>query len=132
MPAFDVVQRWIGRVAVDRNGEPLGAIIEVFYDAESDQPGWALLDAAVAGAGRRLVPVMRAVEDGTTVRVPVAAALVEAAPGMEPGSRLWPQEEAALYEHYGLAWSGDQTWDDEESSLAEVEFLTTTPSAGRP
>jgi len=122
MPAFDVVQRWRGRVAVARNGEPLGVIVEVFYDAESDQPGWALLDGG-AGMGGRLVPVMHAVEVGTTVRVPVAAALVEAAPGMEPGARLWPQEEAALYEHYGLDWSGDQTWDDDEPTLAGVEYL---------
>jgi hypothetical protein len=117
MPAFDVVQRWKGRVAVARDGESLGTIVEIFYDAESDQPGWALLSN---DPGRRLVPVMRAVEDGEVVRVPVPAALVETAPGMEHGGRLWPQEEAALYAHYGLPWSGDA---DEEPGLAQVEYL---------
>jgi len=55
MPGFDVVQRWKGRIAIARDGEPLGAIEEVLYDAAGDQPGWALLDAA---AGWRLVPVV--------------------------------------------------------------------------
>jgi hypothetical protein len=120
MPAFDVVQRWRGRVAVARDGGSLGIIVELFYDAETDQPGWALL---TTGTGRRLVPVTGAVEDGAVVRVPVPAALVETAPGMDHGARLWPQEEAALYAHYGLGWSGDQTSEDEEPGLAQVEYL---------
>jgi hypothetical protein len=60
MPAFDVVQRWKGRVAVARDGGSLGTIVELLYDAETDQPGWALL---TTGTGRRLVPVTRAVEE---------------------------------------------------------------------
>jgi len=120
MPAFDVVQRWKGRVAVARDGVSLSAIAEIFYDAESDQPGWALL---ATGAGRRLVPVMHAVEDGAVVHVPVPAALVETAPGMDHGARRWPQEEVALYAHYRLAWSGGQPSEDDEPGLAQVEYL---------
>jgi hypothetical protein len=115
MPAFDVVQRWRGRIAISRDAEPLGVIVEVFYDAVGDQPGWALLDAV---AGWRLVPVMRAVEDGTVVRVDAPADLVRQAPTMEPGERLWPQEEAALYAHYGLTWSGSADWEDEGTLTA--------------
>jgi hypothetical protein len=125
MPGFDVVQRWNGRIAIASDGEPLGAIVEVFYDAAGDQPGWALLGAA---AGWRLVPVMRAVEDGTVVRVDVPADLVGGAPSMEPGERLWPQEEAALYAHYGLDFP-DDAWEDEESELAAVEYLRPSASA---
>jgi hypothetical protein len=128
MPGFEVVRRWKGRIAVAVDGEPLGAIVEVFYDAAGDQPGWALLDAA---AGWRLVPVMRAVEDGTVVRVDVPADLVRGAPSMEPGERLWPQEEAALYAHYGLDWPGDAVEDEEEDDggahLAAVVLLDAAP-----
>jgi hypothetical protein len=38
---------------------------------------------------------------------------VEAAPGMEPGGRLWPQEEAELYAYYGLPYT--------EASLAGLD-----------
>jgi hypothetical protein len=128
MPGFDVVQRWQGRIAIASDGEPLGAIVEVFYDAAGDQPGWALLDAA---AGWRLVPVMRAVDDGTVVRVDVHADLVRGAPSMEPGERLWPQEEAVLYAHYGLDWRGGALEDEEEDDggapVAAVVLLEAAP-----
>src|SRR5262245_44951439 len=120
MPAFDVVQRWKGRTAVASDGGSLGIVVEIFYDAGTDQPGWALL---ATGTGERLVPVMLAVENGVVVRVPVPAALVETAPRMDHGARLWPQEEAALYAHYGLPVTGAQTAEDADPRLAQVEYL---------
>ena len=41
------------------------------------------------------------------------------APGMEPGGRLWPQEEAELYAYYGLPYTGASLVDldvDEEDA----------------
>jgi hypothetical protein len=49
MPAFDVARRWNGRVVLDRTGDKLGSVLDVFYDAENDEPGWVLLGAAGAG-----------------------------------------------------------------------------------
>jgi hypothetical protein len=44
------------------------------------------------------------------------------APGMEPGGRLWPQEEADLYAYYGLPYSGTSLidLDEEEEDAAAV------------
>ena len=39
---------------LDRNGDKLGPVLDVFYDAENDEPGWVLLGSAGAGAGTRL------------------------------------------------------------------------------
>jgi hypothetical protein len=112
MPAFDIARRWKGRVVLDRSGDKLGAVVDVFYDAENDEPGWVLVD--LAGAGHRLVPVAEAVEHGNELRVPFDRALVEGAPGMDPGGRLWPQEEADLYRHYGLPYTGASLVDLDE------------------
>ena len=101
MPAFDVARRWKGRVVLDRTGDKLGSVLDVFYDAENDEPGWVLLGTAGADASTRLVPVAQAVEYGNELRVPYDRAFVEGAPGMDPGGRLWPQEEAELYAYYG-------------------------------
>jgi hypothetical protein len=123
MPAFDVARRWKGRVVLDRAGNKVGTIVEVYYDAEIDEPGWALLNAADIGASMSFVPLAEAVEDGNEIRLPFDRAFVQRAPGMEPGGRLWPQEEAELYAYYGLDHSGavldvlDE--DDEEEELAE-------------
>jgi hypothetical protein len=120
MPAFDVARRWKGRVVLDRSGDKLGSVLDVFYDAENDEPGWVLL--GVAGAGARLVPVADAVEHGNELRVPYDRAFIEAGPGMEPEGRLWPQEEAELYAYYGLAYTGaslvEQDEEDEEDGVA--------------
>ena len=125
MPAFDVARRWKGRVVLDRDGHKLGSVLDVFYDAENDEPGWVLVNAD-GDAGTRLVPVAEAVEHGNELRVPFDRAFVEGAPGMEPGGRLWPQEEAELYAYYGLAYTGASLVDldeEDEDAVAQVRGL---------
>jgi hypothetical protein len=125
MPAFDVARRWKGRVVLDQRGNKLGPVLDVFYDAENDEPGWVLIGTAGAGAATRLVPVARAVEYGNELRVPYDRAFVEGAPGMDPGGRLWPQEEAELYAYYGLPYTGasladlDEEDEDDDPAVAQ-------------
>jgi len=129
MPAFDVARRWKGRVVLDRTGDKLGSVLDVFYDAENDEPGWVLLGTAGAGSGTRLVPVAEAVEHGNELRVPYDRAFVEAAPGMDPAGRLWPQEEAELYAYYGLDYTGaslvdlDEEDEDDDAVVAQIRGL---------
>jgi hypothetical protein len=133
MPAFDVARRWRGRVVLDRTGSKLGTVLDVFYDAENDEPGWVLLGAAGAGGDARLVPVAEAVEHGNELRVPYDRTFIEGAPGMEPGGRLWPQEEAELYAYYGLPYTGASLVDledeeeDDDAAAAQIRGL---PPAG--
>jgi PRC-barrel domain len=130
MPAFDVARRWKGRVVLDRSGDKLGSVLDVFYDAENDEPGWVLLGAAGAGGGTRLVPVADAVEHGNELRVPYDRAFVEAAPGMDPDGRLWPEEEAELYAYYGLPYTGASLADldeEDEDDAAVVAQLRDRP-----
>ncbi len=127
MPAFDVARRWKGRVVLDRGGTKIGTIVDVYYDAEIDEPAWGLLNAADIGASMSLVPLGDAVEDGNEIRVPYDRAFVQRASGMEPGDRLRPQEEAELYRYYGLVYTGASLVDldgeddeDEEDEEAVV------------
>ena len=129
MPAFDVARRWTGRVMLDRAGAKLGTIVDIYYDAEADEPGWALLNTADIGASMRLVPAAEAVEDGNELRVPYDRAVVEGAPGMDADGRLWPQEEAELYAYYGLPYTGaslvdlDEEDEDEDAAVAQIRGL---------
>ena len=126
MPAFDVARRWKGRVVLDRTGDKLGSVLDVFYDAENDEPGWVLLGTAGSDSGTHLVPVAEAVEHGNELRVPYDRAFVEAAPGMDPAGRLWPQEEAELYAYYGLDYTGaslvdlDEEDEDDDAVVAQI------------
>jgi hypothetical protein len=129
MPAFDVARRWKGRVVLDRTGSKLGSVLDVYYDAENDEPGWVLLGPAGSDGNARLVPVAQAAEHGNELRVPYDRAFVEAAPGMEPGGRLWPQEEAELYAYYGLPYSGaslvdlDEEEEDDDAAVGQLPGL---------
>jgi PRC-barrel domain len=129
MPAFDVARRWKGRVVLDRAGNKLGSVLDVFYDAENDELGWVLLGAAGAGGPTRLVPVARAVEHGNELRLPYDRDVVEGAPGMEPGGRLWPQEEAELYAYWDLPYTGasladlDEEDEDDSAAVAQLRGL---------
>jgi len=133
MPAFDVARRWKGRVVLDRTGDKLGSVLDVFYDAENDEPGWVLLGTAGSDSGTRLVPVAEAVEHGNELRVPYdrafVEAAVEAAPGMDPAGRLWPQEEAELYAYHGLDYTGaslvdlDEEDEDDAAVVAQIRGL---------
>ena len=131
MPAFDVARRWKGRVVLDQTGDKLGPVLDVFYDAENDEPGWVLIGTAGAAVTTRLVPVARAVECGNELRVPYDRAFIEGAPGMDPGGRLWPQEEAELYAYYGLPYTGaslvDLDEEDEDAAAAAVAQLRGWP-----
>jgi hypothetical protein len=114
MPAFDVVRRWKGRVALDRDGHRLGSVLEVYYDAENDEPGWALLDLEQADGKTSLVPLADATELSVGIKFPFGLAVVRRAPGMPQGGRLWPQDEAALYRYYGLEYTGASLVDLDE------------------
>jgi hypothetical protein len=119
MPGFDVVRAWKRRVVVDRAGHQIGSVIEVYYDAENDQPGWALLDLSDADGDTSFVPVAQAREETGAIQVPYDRAMVLRAPGMPSTGRLWPQDEAALYRYYDLVYTGASLVDLEELEEAD-------------
>lgn len=128
MPAFEAVHRWRGQAVRDKNGTTIGSIVEIYYDSETDEPGWALLSVAGSAGDTRLVPLRDAVERADGIHVPYDQLRVRNAPGMEPGGRLWPQEEAALYAYYGLPYSGGlDDLDDEDDLGGTVTVGPSTP-----
>jgi PRC-barrel domain len=134
MPAFDVVRRWKGRVVVDRDGHRIGSVVDIYYDAETDEPGWALLDLEQADGKTSLVPLAEASELSVGIQVPFEVATVRRAPGMPLAGRLWPQDEAALYRYYGLDYTGASLVDLDELEEGEgnwtVEPLGDTVKVG--
>ncbi|HZD00422.1 MAG TPA: PRC-barrel domain-containing protein [Actinomycetes bacterium] len=121
MPAFDIVRRWKGSVVLDRDGHRIGSVIEVYYDAETDRPGWALLELSGVGGDTSFVPLTEAIEQDDAIRVPYDRARVQRAPGMPAAGRLWPQDEAALYRYYDLTYTGASLVDLDELEDGEAD-----------
>jgi hypothetical protein len=105
LPGPEATHRWQSRTLVDDNRQPLGTIEVIYLDKVTDQPEWALLKADEPGPARTFVPLVSAGEEGDTVRVPFAKALVEEAPRMGADEELSEDQEQALYRHYGVPYS---------------------------
>jgi hypothetical protein len=105
LPGPEATHRWQGRTLVDHHGEPLGSIEIIYLDKATNQPEWALLEAGAPGPARTFVPLVSAGEEGDTVRVPFAKALIEGAPSMPADRELTEDQEAELYRHYGVPYS---------------------------
>ena len=96
---------WRGRELVDRHGDKVGMIEELYVDQQTDEPEWAAVGTGLFGAKLSFVPIQNAEPSGGKVRVPFDKDHVKEAPRIDPEGALSQQEEAVLYEHYGMAYS---------------------------
>jgi uncharacterized protein (TIGR02271 family) len=104
MAATDVAA-WRGGTAVDRDGEKIGTIDEIYADAETGKPEWLAVKTGLFGMKLSFIPIAEASETGGDVRVPYDTQQVKHAPHAEPDGELSQEEEADLYRHYGLDYS---------------------------
>jgi sporulation protein YlmC with PRC-barrel domain len=103
----DRMLRFRGEQLTDRDGEQVGKLEEIYLDADSGEPEWALVHTGLFGTKRTFVPLAGATEEDGKLRVPLEKAKVKDAPQVEPDGKLTKDEEAALYRHYGIEQSGD-------------------------
>jgi uncharacterized protein (TIGR02271 family) len=94
-------ESWLGRTVVDTSGDKIGKLADIYLDDQSGQPEWLAVTTGMFGARVSFVPIADADPAGDDVRVPYKKALVKDAPNADPDGHLEPQEEAALYRHYG-------------------------------
>jgi sporulation protein YlmC with PRC-barrel domain len=106
MATTHAVRAWRGRELLGSDGEKLGTIDEIYLDAQTREPEWALVSSGVFGAKQSFVPLRDASPSGDGVSVPVDKSTVTGSPEIDPGSRLSEAEEAELYRHYGMDHSG--------------------------
>lgn len=94
---------WEGQTVVDRDGEKIGRIEEIFLVEETNRPEWALVKLGRLKGHTTLVPLTRArhVKDGVAVHV--SKDDVSEAPEIKPDHEPSEHEVEALYRHYGLA-----------------------------
>ena len=94
-----------GQDLYDSSGDKIGKIEEIYLDAESGEPEWALVNTGMFGTKSSFVPLRDASDDGGSVSVPYDKSQVKDAPKMDPDGELSRDEEAELYRHYGLDYS---------------------------
>jgi len=96
------VSNWQGRTLVDRDGDKVGTISDIYIDEQSGRPEWALVNTGLFGTKHSFVPLASASEQGDQVAVPFEKSVIKDAPSIEPDGALSESEEAELYRHYGF------------------------------
>ena len=96
------VLTWRGMNLVDRNGDKVGSIEEIYEDTDTGQAEWALVNTGLFGTKSTFVPIRDASTQGDAVSIPFDKAQVKDAPGIEREGELSRDEEQRLYSHYGI------------------------------
>jgi hypothetical protein len=94
-------ERWQNRALVDRHGEKIGTIAEVYVEAGAGHPEWVLVHMGLFGTRETFVPVSRARTYDGAVRVPYPKSFVRDAPNIGNAERS--EHLAALCEYYNLS-----------------------------
>ncbi len=126
MPPVNEVLEWRGQTMVGSGGDKIGKIEEIYLDAETEQPEWALVHTGLFGSAASFVPIANASRQGGDVQVPFEKAQVKDAPKLEPDGQLSRQDESALYSHYGLSYGDERS----DSGLPEGRDTATSDTRG--
>jgi sporulation protein YlmC with PRC-barrel domain len=100
------VADWHGKTLVDRDGEKIGKLEDVYVDVETDEPQFATVKEGLIGRHLTFVPLGGIRVGPDELQVPVSKDQVKDAPNIElRGDELSQADESALYHHYELNYT---------------------------
>lgn len=89
------------RTILASDGATIGTVSEIYLDDRTQKPEWVTVAGGPFGS-MRFVPLAGASSDGDTIRARVTMKQVQDAPSVDPDRHVSEQEEARLFEHYGI------------------------------
>jgi len=90
-----------GRTVIDPEGDKIGTVFDVYVDNVTDQPEWLAITTGLFGTKVSFAPIAGTTFAGDELQLGYPKSLVKDAPKAEADGQLSPDEEAALYAHYG-------------------------------
>ena len=100
------VADWQGKVLVDRNGEKIGKLQDVYVDVETDEPQFGTVKEGLIGRHLTFVPLGGTQVGPDELRVLVTKEQVRSAPDIElHGGELSQANESTLYHHFELNYT---------------------------
>jgi uncharacterized protein (TIGR02271 family) len=117
MATLQDIETWRGRTLVDRDGDKIGKIEDVYLDRSTGEPEWVAVKTGLFGSNVSFVPIRDASPDGDDLRVAYEKDQVKDAPNVDPDGELSPEEERRLYQHYGRSDYDEWTSDSEDRTF---------------
>ncbi len=99
---FDDVRPLIDGDLLDADGKKVGKIEDIYLDNDTQEPEWALVHTGLLGRKLHYVPLTGATVADGSLQTAYAEDQIKDAPNIEPDKELSPEEEAELYQHYGV------------------------------
>jgi uncharacterized protein (TIGR02271 family) len=96
-----------GVTVQDSDGGKIGKVTDVYLDDQTSKPEWAAVKTGMFGGHVSLVPLANAEFDGEALKVPYDKDQVKNAPHQDPAQELSRQQEAEIFDHYGVAYGGE-------------------------
>jgi len=95
-----------GRQLVTSSGDKVGTIGQIFLDDETGQPEWVTVNTGLFGTSESFVPLQDAEFSEQGLTVPYDKSRIKDAPNIDvEAGHLSRDEEAQLYDYYGLSYS---------------------------
>ena len=91
---------YIGRAAVDAEGNRIGKITKVYDDDQTGQPRWILVETGMFGTRQSFAPVHGSRFEGELVVLAVSKDQVKDAPNIDPDAKISESEQDALRQYY--------------------------------
>lgn len=100
------VADWRGKMLVDRDGEHVGKLQDVYVDVETDEPQFATVKEGFIDRHLTFVPLGGIQIGPDDLQVPVTKDQVRSAPEIEMhGEELSHADESTLYHHFELNYT---------------------------
>src|SRR5579884_2042379 len=104
------IAEWHGKMLVDRDGEKIGKLQDVYVDVENDEPQFATVKEGFIGRHLTFVPLGGLTVGPDDLQVTVSQEQVGLAPNIEQqGDELSQADESALYHHFELTYTPPAT-----------------------
>jgi len=96
---------WRGLDLVDSSGSKIGTIKDIYLDEDTGKPEWVAVTTGMFGTRVSFVPITGATANGATLVTQFSKDQVKGAPHAEADGQLSQEEEATLYQHYGMGYT---------------------------
>jgi uncharacterized protein YrrD len=100
------VAEWHGKMLVDRDGEKIGKLQDVYVDVETDEPQFGTVKEGFIGRHLTFVPLGGIQIGPDDLQVAVTKDQVQSAPNIEMhGEELSQADESTLYHHFEMNYT---------------------------
>jgi hypothetical protein len=104
------VAEWNGKMLLDRNGEKIGKLQDLYVDVENDEPQFGTVKEGFIGRHLTFVPLGGIRVGPDDLQVAVSKEQVQNAPNIgQHGDELSQGDESVLYHHYELNYTPPNT-----------------------